>query len=88
MKKNVVGGRVQHARTAQSISQKDLSNRLLSSQGISISEDGIQRLEQGQRKVSDIELLAIAAVLRVNPGWLLGQGTLKGLIWNTNSEDS
>ena len=71
-KKNIVGSRVRHARKAAKppVSQLDLVARL-QLQNMSIDQSGLSKIENGQRPVSDIEVLALARALKVSPAWLL-----------------
>jgi transcriptional regulator with XRE-family HTH domain len=71
-KKNIVGARVQKARkTAKPpITQNDLIARL-QLHDMNIDQSGLSKLENGQRPVSDIEVVAIAKALKVSVNWLL-----------------
>jgi len=71
-KRNIIGARVQEARrTAKSpITQLDLVARL-QVLGMSIDQSGISKIESGQRPVLDIEVVALARVLKVSIAWLL-----------------
>ncbi len=74
MNKNVVGPRIKLARMSSNpkITQSDLVARL-QSQDISIDQSGLSKLENGQRPVSDIEIIALAKALSVSVSWLLGE---------------
>lgn len=74
-KRNIVGVRVRHARKAAKppITQTDLVARL-QLLDISIDQSGLSKIENGQRPVSDIEVLALARALKVSVAWLL-EGT-------------
>ena len=74
-KKNTVGERVRQARKSAKppITQTDLVARL-QLQYMNIDQSGLSKLENGQRPVSDIEVLALARALKVPVGWLL-EGT-------------
>ena len=74
-KKNIVGARVRQARkfAKPSITQTDLVARLQLLH-INIDQSGLSKLENGQRPVSDIEVLALARALKVSVAWLL-EGT-------------
>lgn len=52
-------------------SQKGLADKLQLA-GIDIDKNAIQRMESGQRFITDIELKAIAQVLNTTPDYLLG----------------
>jgi transcriptional regulator with XRE-family HTH domain len=71
-KKNIVGARVQKARktTKPPITQNDLVARLQLYK-MNIDQSGLSKLENGQRPVSDIEVVAIAKALKVSVNWLL-----------------
>jgi hypothetical protein len=75
VKKNIVGSRVRQARKAARppISQLDLVARL-QLQNMNIDQSGLSKIENGQRPVSDIEVLALARALKVSPAWLLETG--------------
>jgi transcriptional regulator with XRE-family HTH domain len=74
-KKNIVGARVRQARKANKpmITQNDLVARL-QLQDMKIDQSALSKLENGQRPVSDIEVLALARALKVSPEWLLNTG--------------
>lgn len=71
--KNLVGKRVKKARLAQKpkLSQDALSGKL-AARGVVIDRAGIAKLEAGSRYVSDFEVKALAAALKVSVAWLLG----------------
>lgn len=70
--RNIVGPRVRLARIAARprITQKELVARL-QVLGIMIDQSGLSKIENGQRPVSDIEVVALAKALRVSPLSLL-----------------
>ena len=70
---NLVGRRVRKARLSRKpiLSQDALSGRL-AARGVVIDRAGIAKIETGRRFVSDFEVKALAQVLRVSVGWLLG----------------
>jgi len=75
-KKNIVGERVRQARKAAKppITQNDLVARL-QLQNMTIDQSGLSKMENGQRPVLDIEVLALAKALKVPVNWLLeGEG--------------
>lgn len=74
--KNIVGKRVCEARkkTKPPVTQKDLVARL-EIQGLHINQSVISKIEQGQRPVTDVEIVAMAKALKVDAGWLLGDNT-------------
>jgi len=67
--KNIVGSRVRKARKESGITQIELAAQL-QLLGITIDRSGIAKLESGKRPASDIEVAAIARVLRVSLPWL------------------
>ena len=69
--RNIVGARVTEARLALGMKQ----NELLAKQtaGIEISTPALSLLEGQKRPVSDIELNALADILKVSVDWLLGR---------------
>ena len=56
--------RVKELRKALQISQRELSDRL-QVVGLDIDKNAVQRIESGQRFVTDIEILAIAKCFNV-----------------------
>lgn len=70
-KKNVCGERVHEARRRAKLTQSELAAKL-QIKGIIIERDSVSRIEIGTRFVADYELRAIAEILKVDVGWLLG----------------
>ncbi len=68
-RKNIVGSRVRKARKESRITQMELAARL-QLLGIIIDRSGIAKLESGRRPASDIEVAAIASLLKVPISWL------------------
>jgi len=68
-KKNIVGSRIHKARRQSRITQMELAARLQVS-GIRIDRPAISKIETGNRPVTDIEIDAIAKILRVPISWL------------------
>lgn len=70
--RNIVGLRVRQARKAAKpmIIQKELVARL-QVLGIMMDQSGLSKIENGQRPVSDIEVVALAKALRVSLSFLL-----------------
>jgi hypothetical protein len=52
--------------------RRSKSDRLLAGVLVSIDRAAIAKIELGQRRVCDFELIALADVLRVDVKWLLG----------------
>lgn len=71
-KKNVVGSKIRDARLARTptMTQDDLSGQL-AKHGVTLSASSIGKIENGTRPVTDIQLLAFAKALKVEPAWLL-----------------
>ncbi len=65
-KKNLIGANLKRIRKELRISQQALSNKL-ELEGIYVCRGSISRIEDFSRTVTDIELFAIAKVLRINP---------------------
>jgi len=63
-KKNIIGSHVRRARKASKITQRDLVAQL-QLLGIKIDQAGLSKLENGNRPVTDIEIIAIAKILKV-----------------------
>ena len=68
---NISGLRVKELRKALQISQRELSDRL-QVVGLDIDKNAVQRIESGQRFVTDIEILTIAKCFNVTVSSLLG----------------
>lgn len=73
-KRNIVGPRVRQARKVArpQLTQIDLAARL-QLLGMSIDQAGVSKIETGRRPVSDIEVAALARVLKVPVSWLFGE---------------
>ena len=71
---NVAGGNIAKIRKAMKpvVSQRALAD-MLQLHGIDVDKNAIQRIECGKRFVTDIELVAIAEVLKVSVLDLLKQ---------------
>ena len=63
-KKNIIGSRIRKARKESKITQAELAAKLQVS-GIKIDRPAISKLEGGRRPITDMEIVAIAKVLRV-----------------------
>lgn len=72
MGRNIVGPRVRQARLAGKprITQKELVARL-QVLGMMIDQSGLSKIENGQRPVSDAEVVALAKALKISPLSLL-----------------
>ena len=71
--RNIVGRRVAEARRARKpqLTQDALSGRL-AKLGVQLDRAAIAKIENNHRGVADYELKALAEVLLVPVGWLLG----------------
>lgn len=72
--RNIVGVRISQARkeTTPPITQADLIARL-QVMGIMFDQSTLSKIENQQRPVTDIELVALAKALKVSTKWLLGE---------------
>ena len=68
--KNITGANVEIIRKQRGLKQKDLVNAL-AEKGIVISASGLSKLEKRNRRVTDIEVLALAEILEVSVEELL-----------------
>jgi len=68
-RKNIIGSHVRKARKESQITQLELAAQL-QLLGITIDRSGIAKMESGRRPASDIEVAAIAKVLKVSIPWL------------------
>ena len=59
---NICGERVAILRKAMKISQRELADRL-QLVGLDVDKNAVQRIESGKRFVTDIDLVALCAVL-------------------------
>ena len=62
---NITGSQIKKLRTKAGLSQRQLSEKL-ELQAVYTCRGSISRIENGQRAVTDIELMAIAKVLDVS----------------------
>ena len=75
-KNNVCGKNIAKFRMEMKISQKKLSDRLQIA-GLDVDKNAVQRMESGQRFITDIELVCLAKVLGVSYEQLLQENTQK-----------
>ena len=68
---NITGIKMKELRKALKISQRELSDRL-QVVGLDIDKNAVQRIESGQRFVTDIEILTIAKCFNLTVSTLLG----------------
>ncbi len=71
MDANICGKRVKQARIKIEMDQVELAAALSVDCGLEIMQPSISDIERGTRRVSDIELIALAKVLQVTTDWLL-----------------
>lgn len=67
---NLAGTAIRELRLEMGISQRALADRV-QLRGVDISKNAVQRMESGQRFITDIELRAFADVLGVSADVLL-----------------
>ena len=70
--RNMIGARVTEARNNLGMKQTELLSRLQTT-GVDISIPALSLLEGQKRPVSDFELNALADILNVSVGWLMGR---------------
>lgn len=70
--KNIIGPRVRLLRQSQGLTQKGLAEKL-QLEGYDLTDLTILRIENGTRFVADYEVMALARVLGVSCGELLGE---------------
>ena len=68
---NIVGTKVAEIRKGMKISQRELADRLVSA-GLLVDKNAVQRMESGQRFVTDIALIYISKVPETSIYDLLG----------------
>ncbi len=69
--RNLIGARVTQARLSLGMKQVELLAKLQLA-GVDMSIPALSLLEGQKRPVTDIELVALAEILRVSMTWLLG----------------
>ena len=69
---NLCGTKIAQMRKGLKISQRELADRL-QIHGLDIDKNAVQRIEAGKRFVTDIELVAFAAVLKKDIKELVGE---------------
>ena len=70
--RNIIGAKVEEARKAIGMKQKDLLTQL-QIRGVDLNASGLSKLEGQVRGVLDYELVAISEVLGVSINWLVGK---------------
>ena len=69
-KNNICGVNIYRFRKSLGISQRELADRLQLS-GLDIDKNAVQRMESGQRFITDIEIVCLARVLNCGYAELL-----------------
>jgi len=72
-KRNIAGAAIRQIRQQAGLSQSELSVAVEVDHGIALAQSDISEIERGARHVTDIELVAFAAVLKVSPDVLLAK---------------
>ena len=70
-KNNVSGVNIAKLRKAMNISQRQLADKLQIA-GLDVEKNAVQRMESGQRFITDIELIYLVQVLNTTLDELLG----------------
>lgn len=70
-KNNVCGEQIARLRKAMKISQRKLADKLQIA-GLDVDKNAVQRMESGQRFITDIELIYLVQVLNTTLDELLG----------------
>ncbi len=68
---NVCGHRIKVARVEAKMNQLELATFLSTDYDLVIDQNGISRIERGERVVKDYEIIALAKALNKHPMWLL-----------------
>lgn len=63
-RKNLLGVKMREVRKARGISQRQVSDDL-AELGLIVDKNAVQRMESGQRFITDIELITIAKYLEI-----------------------
>ena len=69
-KNNLCGNRVSELRKQLNISQRELADRLQIS-GLDIDKNAVQRIEAGNRFVTDIEIIYLSNIFDVSCNYLI-----------------
>jgi HTH-type transcriptional regulator, cell division transcriptional repressor len=77
--RNIIGERVKAARQRHSppLTQDQLSGKL-AAEGVQLDRVAIAKIETGIRCAFDFEVRALAAALKVDANWLLGNEAARG----------
>src|SRR5688572_17698382 len=77
---NLCGGSIRRVRTTKRLTQMDLAAHLEIDFGIEIDRSAVGKIERGERKLTDIELVAFAEALGVSVSDLLPDSPLEALV--------
>lgn len=69
-KSNVSGDRVRELRQKRRLSQAALAAKM-QTEGVTVEQDVISRIESGSRLVTDYELLALTKIFSVPADWII-----------------
>lgn len=70
-KNNVSGDRIRELRLRARLSQSALAAKM-QTEGVTIEQDSISRIENGSRLVTDYELLVLTRIFNTTADWLIG----------------
>lgn len=70
-KNNVSGDRIRELRLRARLSQTALAAKM-QTEGVTIEQDSISRIENGSRLVTDYELLVLTRIFNTTADWLIG----------------
>ena len=68
---NICGHRIKVARVEANMNQLELATLLSTDYNLVIDQNGISRIEKGERFVRDYEIIILAKALNKHPMWLL-----------------
>lgn len=71
-KRNISGNNIAAARASRHLSQTDLATKM-QLEGVNLERSSINKIESGNRFISDYELKTFAKVLRVSLSWLVNE---------------
>lgn len=70
-KNNVSGDRIRELRLRARLSQTALAAKM-QTEGVTVEQDSISRIENGSRLVTDYELLVLTRIFNTTADWLIG----------------
>lgn len=77
-KNNICGTAVRDLRKERGLSQRELADGLQLI-GLDLGKNAIQRIESGERFVTDIEIAALSEFFKISPSELIRGGNGRGL---------